>query len=255
VTASIDALIPYAATALTDDAISAHYSAGVAATWLRVNFVSSVDGAATHDGLSGGLGTEADHRVFDILRRLCDVVLVGAGTVRAERYGPMRVDDTASRWRLEHGLADQPVCAIVSGALGLDPASRIFTDAPTRPIVVTIGTSPTERRRALAKVADVIVAGDDQLDVAALVSALSDRGLGRIHCEGGPTLFGTLLAADAVDELCLTVSPLLEAGDARRIARGELPEARALTLAGALTSESALLLRYLVRHEARVGRS
>jgi riboflavin biosynthesis pyrimidine reductase len=251
VTVPIDALVPDAASALTDDEIAAHYSAGAAATWLRVNFVSSVDGAATHDGLSGGLGNEADRRVFDILRRLCEVVLVGAGTVRAEGYGPLRVDDAASRFRVEHGLADQPVLAIVSGALGLDPASRIFMEAPVRPIVITTGTSPAAKRQALAEVADVIVAGDDALDAAALVSALADRGLGRIHCEGGPTLFGTLLAADVVDELCLTVSPLLEAGDARRIARLELPAARALTLAGVLTAESALLLRYLVRRGER----
>lgn len=243
--ARIDSLVPDAASALSDDALLAHYSAGAAVPWLRVNFVSSVDGAATHDGLSGGLGTEADHRVFDLLRRLCDVVLVGAGTVRAEGYGPMRVHDAASAWRVEHGLGAQPVLAIVSGALDLDPASRMFTDAPVRPVVVTLESAPAEKRAALAKVAEVIVAGRDSLDGRALVDEFAARGLGRIHCEGGPHLFGTLLAAGVVDELCLTVSPLLEGGESVRIVGGELPETAALTLAGVLTSESALLLRYL----------
>ena len=239
-TIRIDSLLPAAAEALDDDVIAAHYGfAGV-----RVNFVSSVDGAATHDGLSGGLGGEADHRVFDILRRLCDVVLVAAGTVRSEGYGPMVVDAPASAWRVAHGLAPQPVFAIVSGHLDLDPASRIFTEAPVRPIVVTTGSSPLDKRAALAEVADVLVCGDTDLDAPAMVAALQARGLGRIHCEGGPSLFGTLLAADVVEELCLTVSPLLEAGDSPRIARGALPAPRGLTLAGVLRSADTLLLRY-----------
>jgi riboflavin biosynthesis pyrimidine reductase len=241
----IDALLPDAARGLDDDALAARYSAGTANPWLRVNFVSSVDGAATHDGLSGGLGTDADHRVFDILRRLCDTVLVGAGTVRAEGYGPMRVDDASAAWRAAHGLAAQPAFAIVSARLDLDPASRIFTDAPVRPLVVTTGNSPEERRAELAGVADILVAGESTLDAGAAVAALAERGLGRILCEGGPSLFGTLIAADVVDELCLTLSPRLESGEARRIATGTLLEARGLALGGVLESEGTLLLRYL----------
>jgi Pyrimidine reductase, riboflavin biosynthesis len=242
---TIDRIWPQPAlAALDDDQLLASF-ATPAAQWMRVNFVASADGAVTENGLSGGLSGAADKRVFDLLRRLCDVVLVGAGTVRAEGYGPMRVDADAARWRLDSGRAEQPVFAIVSGSLNLDPASAIFTDAPVRAVVVTTAASPRAKRDALARVADVLVCGDDALDVDAMVAQLADRGLGQVLCEGGPTLFGTILAADRADELCLTVSPVLEAGGAGRIAVGALPEARDLTLAQVLVSDGTLMLRYL----------
>jgi riboflavin biosynthesis pyrimidine reductase len=230
---------------LTDDWLADLYAmSDRRQQWLRVNFVSSVDGAATRDGLSGGLSSVADKRVFDMLRRLADVVLVGAGTVRAEGYGPMRVDLESSVWREAHGLAPQPVFAIVSGSLGLDPSSPIFTNAPVRPIVITTARAPQERLAELRRVADVIVAGDDQLDVGAAQLALTERGHTQTLCEGGPSLFGALLASDAVDELCLTISPSLEAGAAGRIAHGEIPGSLNLNLQHVLVSEQTLMLRY-----------
>ncbi|NEM92386.1 pyrimidine reductase family protein [Galbitalea soli] len=242
----IDLLRPAPAAELSDEQLRELYTPGTG-SWLRVNFISSVDGAVTVDGLSGGLGGPADHRVFDLLRELCDVVLVAAGTVRAEGYGPMVVAAESVAVREARGLAPQPVFAIVSASLDLDPASRIFTEAPVRPIVVTTESSPADSRRALAAVADVIVCGTHALDAGMLVRELHARGLAGIHCEGGPSLFGALLAADVVDELCLTVSPLLVAGDAGRIASGSLPDARSLHLAHVLASGDELLLRYLRR--------
>lgn len=241
-TARIDRLWPDPAEHLTDDDLVAGLKAGV-----RVNFVSSVDGAATRDGLSGGLGGAADHRRFELLRRACDVVLVGAGTVRDEGYGPMRVSDASAAWRVEHGMTRHPVFAIVSGHLDLDPSSRIFTQARVRPIVITKtrradGEDPSLRDR-LAELADLITVGEYEVDLAAAVAALRDRGLGSILCEGGPSLFGSLLAADLVDELSLTVEPTLEAGEARRIANGESPP-RGMRLTEVLRSGDTLLLRY-----------
>lgn len=237
---AIDRLWPEPADDLDDDALVSDLRG--ADPLLRVNFVSSVDGAATRDGLSGGLGDAADRRYFELLRRVADVVLVGAGTVRAEGYGPMRVSDASAAWRQAKGLTPHPVFAIVSGSLDLDPGSRIFAEAPVRPIVVTTAGNETA---AFADAADVVEAGSgDHIDVAAAIAALRARGLDRILCEGGPQLFGSLLAADAVDELCVTVEPTLEAGDARRIAAGELPEPRGLRLAHVLRSGSTLLLRY-----------
>ncbi len=241
---AIDRLWPEPALDLDDDALVVGLRG--ADPVLRVNFVSSVDGAATRDGLSGGLGDPADRRYFELLRRVADVVLVGAGTVRAEGYGPMRVSDASAAWRVANGLTPHPVFAIVSGALDLDAGSRIFTEAPVRPVVLT-----TEGRDvpAFAEVADVVQTGrGDRIDAASAVAALRARGLVRILCEGGPHLFGSLLAADEVDELCVTVEPTLEAGGARRIAQGELPEPRGLALAHVLQSGSTLLLRY---HRAR----
>ncbi|WP_349236128.1 pyrimidine reductase family protein [Cryobacterium sp. BB307] len=211
---------------------------------LRMNFVSSVDGAATHRGQSGGLSGEADKRLFQLLRRVCDVVLVGAGTVRIEGYEAMRVSAESVRWRHAAGLPEHPVFAIVSGSLDLDPASRIFTDAPVRPIVITTERAPAGERARFDALADVIVCGQELVDVDAMLGELRRRGLAHILCEGGPTLFGTLLAADAVDELCITISAILESGSARRIANGTLPDARGLTLKRALASGSTLLLRY-----------
>ncbi|NQX10201.1 pyrimidine reductase family protein [Microbacteriaceae bacterium VKM Ac-2855] len=209
-----------------------------------MNFVSSIDGAATHDGLSGGLGGEADRRLFDLLRRLADVVLVAAGTVRTEGYGPMLLDEASAAWRIDAGLPAQPVFGIVSGSLELDPGDRIFAEAPVRPIVVTHGASPVERRDALAEVADVLVCGTEAVDPRLVVRELAGRGLPQVHCEGGPSLYGALLAADAVDELCLTVSPLIASGTAPRIATGA-GVLHPQYLAHVLSSEETLLLRYL----------
>src|SRR6185312_11878007 len=119
---------------------------------VRVNFVASIDGAATDHGLSGGLSGKADKRVFDLLRRLSDVILVGAGTLRAEGYGAMRLDPESVRLRHASGLTAQPVFAIVSGTLRLDPEAAVFSDAPVRPIVVTVGGSSRPKRDAFSRV-------------------------------------------------------------------------------------------------------
>ena len=211
---------------------------------LRVNFVSSLDGAATHDGLSGGLGDDADRLVFDTLRMLTDVILVGAGTVRAEGYGGIRFTADAVAWRVAHGLPEHPPVAMVSGRLDLDPALPVFTRAAIRPIVVTHAAAPAKRRSALAEVADVLVCGEASVDHALMVSTLTERGYPQVLCEGGPSLFGSLLAADAVDELCLTLAPLLESGPARRIAAATEASPRRMRLLHALPAADTLLLRY-----------
>ena len=249
---------------LSDDDIVA--SLATDAPVLRVNFVSSVDGAVTHNGRSGGLSDDADKRHFELLRRVCDVVLVGAGTVRDEGYGAMRVSQESARWRLANGHTEHPVFAIVSGSLDLDPASDIFSDAPVRPILFTSSLGG-QRAGLFDAVADVVVATQRTADDAGtadvsemegsaaddasttvhgptIVTALRERGLTSILCEGGPHLFGTLLADHAVDELFLTVSPRLEAGDAKRITAGGLAEPARMTLVSILSSDSTLLLRY-----------
>ena len=155
----------------------------------------------------------------------------------------MRVSDaSAALARVAHGRPPHPVFAIVTGELDLDPASPIFTEAPVRPIVITDASARPAGPR-FDEVADVVVAGSSTVDARAAVDALRARGLHRILCEGGPSLFGTFLAADAVDELCITIAPSLEAGDARRIAHGELPP-RDMRLATVLRSGETLLLRY-----------
>ena len=221
-----------------DAALAAHYAwpDEPAAPYVRVNFVASVDGAVTVDGFSGGLGTAADKTVFRLLRELAEVVLVGAGTVRTESYGGVR--------RPTRGRTTPPPIAVVTGSADLDPTSRLFTDTTVPPLVLTLESAPTERRAALAEAGGEVVVLP-RLTPDALLAELGSRGLNRVLCEGGPSLLGALQAADAVDELCLTLSPLLAGGDAGRIAHGPPgPPPRPMTLVGALHADDTLLLRY-----------
>lgn len=242
-TADIDQLWPVVREKLTDEQILDLY-APPAPRWLRVNFISSLDGAATREQHSGGLGDAADRRVFQLLRRWADVVLVGAGTARSEGYGPVRLPEGAVRWRTMQGLTPQPVLALVTRRLDLDPTSRLFADAPVRPIIFTVASAPTEKRAALSAVADVIDTGDTTVDPIVLRDHLHDRGHTRIHSEGGPTLFGTFVVAGVVDELCLTLAPTLEAGTSVRITHDDRAAPTEMRLAGIMRSESELLLRY-----------
>ncbi len=211
---------------------------------LRVNFIQSLDGAVTRDGVSGGLNNADDKLVFDTLRMLCDVIVVGAGTVRAEGYSGVRVDDEDAAWRVAHALAAQPPVALVTSRLDFAPSHPFFADAVVRPIVITSAASPTAAREALADVADVLVCGEERVEPDRLVAELTARGLSQMLCEGGPQLFGALIEADRVDEICLTMSPVLEGGPAGRIAHGAAATAREMALLHVLTARDMLFLRY-----------
>jgi riboflavin biosynthesis pyrimidine reductase len=214
--------------------------------------VSSLDGVATVQGFSEGLSGLPDKRVFGILRALADVVVVGAGTARAENYRGARVAERFAAMRGPAGQLPQPSIALVSRSLGLDPEARVFTETKVRPIVITCAAASPERRRSLAEVADVIDAGENAVDLTAARAALEERGFKRILCEGGPTLLHGLLEADVVDELCLTWSPQLVGGPAARVTN--LPTwfapPRALSLLHLLHADGVLLGRWQV---ARLG--
>ncbi|HMA46809.1 MAG TPA: pyrimidine reductase family protein [Frankiaceae bacterium] len=216
-----------------------------ASRWVRANVVSSADGGAEIGGRSGPLGGPADRRVFGLLRQLADVVLVGAGTVRAEGYGPVRMPPARRAARQAAGLAPVPPVAVVSARLDLDPSSVLFTEAEARPIVLTGGGSPADRRARLGELADVIVRGDGAVDAAAALEALAARGLGRVLCEGGPSLLGTLARDGLLDEMCVTLAPLLAGPDHLRVVEGaRWPTPRRLRLAHVLEEDGALFLRY-----------
>jgi riboflavin biosynthesis pyrimidine reductase len=206
---------------------------------LRANFIASADGAVSVDGLSAGLQGPGDKDVFDHLRMVCDALVVAAGTVRAERYDALRLTGSGRAWRLAAGLPEFPLMVIVSGALDLDPEQLIFSDAPVRPIVLTHRAAPADA--PVRDVAEVIAVGDDEVDLAAGVRLLHRRGATQLLCEGGPGLFGALIAADLVDELCLTVAPLLAGGGAGRIAHGP---PRRMSLRHSITHQDMLFLRY-----------
>jgi riboflavin biosynthesis pyrimidine reductase len=228
-----------------EETLQAHYEVpDRSVPHVRVNMITSLDGAASRDGRSGGLNDEWDHQVFAHLRRLTDVIMVGAGTVRTEGYvGPL-LDESAQAWRVEQGLPAHAPLAIVSHRLDLDPASEVFTQAPVRPLVITHHGAPSDRHDALAEVADLVVHGAEEVDLVAVRAELAGRGLLQVLCEGGPSLLGSLIAADAVDELCLTVSPVLESGAAPRIAHGP-HRSVPMRLVHALPGGPMLFLRYL----------
>ncbi|WP_319464206.1 pyrimidine reductase family protein [Micromonospora sp. RTP1Z1] len=210
---------------------------------LRVNFVSSVDGAVALDGYSAGLSGEPDKRVFGLLRMLCDALVVAAGTLRHEGYRAVRLDEGRRAWRREHGLAEYPTLVVVSGSLDLDPGQAAFADAPVRPVVLT--SAAAEAPPGLTDVADVVRCGADRVDLAAGLAELRHRGLGQLLCEGGPHLFGALTAADLVDELCLTVAPLLAGAGPGRITAGDASPPRRLPLRHVLAADDGvLMLRY-----------
>lgn len=211
---------------------------------VRVNFISSADGSVTLDGRSGGLGGPADRALMRVLRTLSDVVLVGAGTVRSEGYGGLNLPPEYVSRRTELGLSPAPRIAIVSGALNLDPAMSVFTKAETRPLVITHAGSPASRREALSEVADVLVCGSTTINLTEALTKLREHGLSRVLCEGGPTLFGELLEADLVDEVCLTIAPMFVAGLGARIAHSPATHPHRYSVASMLTDDDFLFLRY-----------
>lgn len=208
---------------------------------MRVNFIASADGAVSVDGLSGGLHGPGDKEIFDTLRMLCDALIVGAGTVRAENYDALRLTGPARQWRRAHGLPEFPLMVIVSRSLILDLDQLVFADAPIPPIVVTTTTAASGFLRGRA---EVLAVGDDEIDLAAMVAALHARGATQLLCEGGPHLLNSMIAADLVTELCLTVSPLLVGGGPGRITAGPPGPSRRMSLRHALSLEDMLFLRY-----------
>ncbi|CAO5243991.1 pyrimidine reductase family protein [Frankia sp. AgKG'84/4] len=212
--------------------------------FVRSNFVCSADGAAEVDGRSGPLGGAADRRVFQLLRWLSDVVLVGAGTARHENYGPVVVPVERRERRRAAGLAEVPPVAVVTASAGLDPAARLFA-VEVRPIVLTCAAAPAERRRALSAVADVVLCGEESVELEPAMAALTERGLTRVLTEGGPTLHAQLGAAGLLDELCLTVAPLLAGPGRLGIGQGAPWDGTvAMRLIHVLAEEDSLFLRY-----------
>jgi riboflavin biosynthesis pyrimidine reductase len=198
---------------------------------VRLNMISSLDGATAVEGVSGGLGSLGDKRVFAVLRSLADVVLVAAGTVRAEHYGPSTV----------------PI-AVVTRTAQLDWQSPFFAEAKARPIVLTGEDAPEENLAHAAAVADVVRAGTGGVDLRMAVDAFAERGFRHVLAEGGPTLNAQLALAGVLDEVCLTVSPKLAAGDAKRILSGPALESPAeLELRSVLEDDGYLFLRYRAR--------
>ncbi|MDB1089165.1 pyrimidine reductase family protein [Streptomyces sp. ACA25] len=215
--------------------------------WLRANMVSSLDGAALHEGRSQPLSGPADMRIFGVLRALCDVIVVGAGTAREEGYRPARARAEFAARRAAAGRLPAPAIAVVSASLDLDFSLPLFTAASTPTLVVTGASAPGDRLAAAREAgAEVVLAGDGTgADPARIKPELSRRGYTRQLTEGGPRLLGQLTAAGALDELCLSLSPRLTAGTAARVTEGpELTVPQELELVSVLEEAGFLFTRY-----------
>ncbi|SED49243.1 Pyrimidine reductase, riboflavin biosynthesis [Amycolatopsis tolypomycina] len=231
---------------LAEEDLERLYSYPADPRWLAVNFVSSTDGAIEVEGRSAGLSTPADRVVYRLGNDLADVVLVGAGTAMAEGFEGMRPDAATADRRRRFGLAPIAPVAVVTTGRSLPPDAPVITKAAVPTLVFTSAAAPAELRSAwAANGAKVFVTGETAVSAERVVSTLVAEGLGRIDCEGGPRLFGSLIEAGMVDEFRLTVAPFLVAGATGRASLGEAVDPAELELASVLTDGASVLLRYL----------
>ncbi|MBA4861548.1 pyrimidine reductase family protein [Streptomyces sp. PSKA54] len=215
--------------------------------WLRANMVSTLDGAAQHEGRSQPISCETDMRIFGTLRGLADAVVVGAETVRLEGYRPARAREAFAARRAAAGQGPAPAIAVVSASLELDFSLPLFTEPLVPTLLVTGAAAPLARLRAAeAAGVEVVIAGEGAgAEPARIVRALADRGLRRLLTEGGPRLLGQFVAADALDELCLTLSPMVASGAAQRIVGGpEMDVLKRFALSSLLEDTGFLFARY-----------
>lgn len=215
--------------------------------WTFANMVGGLDGSAAHGGRVGALSGPTDRSLFVLLRSLADAVVVGAGTVRAEGYGPVRLPDDLRQRRLDEGRDAAPPIVVVSRSLRIDWSSRLFAaDVPARTVVVTAGAAGSEAIAEARAHARVIVAGDERVDLPAALGELRRLGVGALLTEGGPTFLGELIHGALLDELCLTISPLV-GGDRLPIVESPATSATlvAFELVSVLEEDGHLFLRYL----------
>ena len=207
--------------------------------WVRATMVTSVDGSAQDaDGVSGSLGGEPDHRAFTIMRSLAHVVLVGAGTARAEGYGPITRRDLDAEL-----LGDRPAPTLVLVTRSLDVPAGLRTEGVA---VVTTNGADAEKSLVLEEAGvEVLRHGDDDIDWPGVLDAFSTRGWDHVLAEGGPTLLGELLRVDVLDELCLTIAPTAVGGPGPRIVTSSETQPRPLELADSTVVDGVLLTRWL----------
>jgi riboflavin biosynthesis pyrimidine reductase len=208
---------------------------------LRVNFIASLDGAVTVGGVSEGLGSPGDKRIFDRLRALADAVLVGHGTAAGEGYGPISAATRVGRLRAELGQPPTAPIAVVSRQASLAPGDRLAVPST---ILITCAAADARRRQALADAGvEVLVCGEDDVDLPSALDRLAERGLEQVLCEGGPQLLHAAVTAGVVDELDLSIAPQLVGGEARLLRSRLVPPAR-LDLRQLLEEDGMLFARY-----------
>jgi len=212
--------------------------------WVLANMVAGLDGSAAVGGKVGALSSPRDTQLFKRLRSLADVVLVGAETARRERYGPVALDDDLVERRRRAGQ-QPPRLAIVSSSLRLDLDLPLFTRATAEAPPIVITTTRSDPSQLSSSPVEVVTAGDERVDLAVALRSLRDRSAEVVLCEGGPTLLGQLVAADLLDEYCLTISPLVGGDPLPIIDTEPVRQLTRFRLRHAFTEESTVFLDYL----------
>jgi riboflavin biosynthesis pyrimidine reductase len=216
--------------------------------WVRGNMITSIDGGATTGGKSGDLGGAGDRAVFAALRELADVVVVGAATAQVENYSGVQLGAAERLVRQQRGQAEIPPIAVLTRSGQLDRDAKLLHRTEVPPLILTSSGAVDDTRRRLGSLAEVIDASGvqpDSVDLRAALAALAGRGLLRVLTEGGPGILGLFTAQDLLDELCVTVSPLLVGGGAGRIVSGPGDVCNPMALRHALTDDAGYLyLRY-----------
>jgi riboflavin biosynthesis pyrimidine reductase len=236
--------------ALTDEQVVAAYPWPPGRRWVRAMMVTTLDGAAAGpDGLSGSISGDADRAVFAAVRRQADAVLIGAGTLRAERYKPMRAKEEDAEARREQGQAAAPRLVIVSGSLELPWSDPVFSESTVPPLILTGSNADPAALARVPETCEVVTLAGDTLNAVAILDAMEERGLRRIVCEGGPTLLHNLVAAELLDEADITVSPVFTGTNLSPHTPG-LREVAEFELAQVLTADGFLMARYLCASKA-----
>ena len=232
------------------DGLAGHYAypGDLARCWVRGNMIASADGGATSAGKSGDLGGPGDRTVFAALRELADVIVVGGATARIENYSGVSFSAAQRTARQQRAQAEVPPIAILtrSGVIERDALVLHRTEVP--PLILTSCDAAADTRRRLgelAEVVDVSGAQPDSVDLQTALDVLAERGLRRVLAEGGPGILGRLVEDDLLDELCLTVAPVLVGGAASRIVSGPGQVRTGMRLRHVLTDDDGyLFLRY-----------
>ncbi|MBB2990233.1 riboflavin biosynthesis pyrimidine reductase [Mycolicibacterium iranicum] len=242
---------------LDDLAERYRYPDGLRACWVRANMIMSADGGATSAGKSGALGGAGDRAVFTSLRDLADVVIVGASTARVENYSGAQVSATGRAARRRRGQSEVPPIAVLTRSGDLDADAALFHHTSVAPLILTSSRAADDTRRRLGSLAEVIDASaalPDSVDLATALAMLAERGLLRVLAEGGPGILGMFTQADLLDELCITVAPVMLGGAPHRIVTGDGEVRHDMRLAHALGDDAGYLyLRYQRRRDGTAG--
>ena len=217
--------------------------------WMRVNFIASLDGVTTVAGRSKGLQQPGDLLVFRALRAQADAVMVGAGTAAAEGYGPMGDDTTVGRMRVALGRPATAPIVVVSRRASVRPDSTIVGGTSPSLLVTCEAADPDRRAALVAAGMEVLVCGEDDVDLPLTADRLAERGLAQVTCEGGPALLQSMLLAGVVDELDLSIAPAVVGGDEVGL-RPDAPMPKvSLELRQVLEEDGMLFTRYAVTRE------